>query len=80
MTGLRETTERTMIAAHKAGMTYWQRNKPVDTTPDNLASLARSCGWHGEANRAWIAGYYGARQRETGQTLSQRERFGTSTE
>ena len=31
---------------------------------DNLKSLARSCGWHGEDAISWIAGFYGAKLRE----------------
>lgn len=69
MTGLHEVNEDSMIAAHQAGMAYWRRNKPRDATPDNLASLARSCGWHGEDNAAWLAGFYGARRRDNGSTL-----------
>ena len=63
MTSLRETTEETMVAAHKAGMAYWKQNKPYYTTAEDLASLARSCGWHGEDNAAWLAGFYGAKRR-----------------
>jgi hypothetical protein len=65
MTRLRETTEQTMIAAHKAGMAYWNRNKPQDATRENLESLARSCGWHGADNESWLAGFYGAKRRTT---------------
>lgn len=61
-------TEATMVAAHQAGMAYWRRNKPYDATPDALASLARSCGWHGEDNDAWLAGFYGAKQRQHQET------------
>lgn len=61
---MRETTEATMAEAHKAGMAYWKRNRTVDATRDQLASLARSCGWHGEDNASWLAGYYGAQQRD----------------
>ncbi len=64
MSGLRETNEQTMIAAHQAGMAYWKRNKPMNATWDNLASLARSCGWHGEDNVSWLAGFYGAKSRD----------------
>ena len=63
MPGLRETTEATMVAAHQAGMDYWNRNKPEGATRENLESLARSCGWHGEDNAAWVAGFYGAKKR-----------------
>lgn len=64
-TGLRQTTEQTMIAAHQAGVAYWKRNKSEGATDDSLALLARSCGWHGEDNTAWLAGYKGAQRRET---------------
>jgi len=64
MTGIRETTEESMIAAHKAGMAYWQRNKPWEATLPNLRALARSCGWHGDDCDAWVAGFYGAKRRE----------------
>jgi hypothetical protein len=47
----------------KHGMAYWTRNKPYDATRESLESLARSCGWHGEDNVAWLAGYYGAMRR-----------------
>lgn len=57
-------SEKSMIAAHKAGMAYWQRNKPIGATEDSLASLARSCGWRDEDNAAWLAGFYGAKRRE----------------
>ena len=63
MTGLYETTEATMVAAHKAGMAYWQRNRPYDSTSESLAQVARSCGWHGDDMVAWLAGYYGAQAR-----------------
>ena len=75
MNGLHETTEATMIEAHKAGAAYWNRNKPHNATRDALELLARSCGWHGEDNAAWLAGFYGARQRETGRQLTPLERF-----
>jgi hypothetical protein len=57
------TTEATMIAAHKAGIAYWRMNRPHSATQDNLASHARSCGWHGEDTTAWLAGYNGERRR-----------------
>ena len=60
--GLREINEVSMIAAHKAGMVYWQRNKPYDATRESLESLARSCGWHGADNEAWLAGFYGVKK------------------
>lgn len=63
MTGLRETTEATMVEAHEAGVAYWKCNKPYDTTHDALVSLAKSCGWHGHDNYAWLAGFYGAKRR-----------------
>lgn len=61
---MRETTEATMIAAHKAGMAYWNRNRPWDAKRENLASLARSCGWHGEDCIAWLSGFFGAKRRD----------------
>ena len=65
MTGLRETNEATMVEAHKAGRAYWRNNRPPDAvTLESLAALARSCGWHGADNEAWLAGYYGERRRE----------------
>ena len=63
--GRSESTESTMIEAHKAGMAYWRQNRPVDATRENLASHARTCGWHGADNKAWLAGYYGAKRRDT---------------
>jgi hypothetical protein len=65
MSGLRETTEATMIAAHKAGMAFWRNNKPQDATREGLAWHARTCGWHGDDNDAWLAGFYGAKSRDT---------------
>jgi hypothetical protein len=64
-TGLRETTEDTMIAAHKAGVAYWKRNKPLQSNLRELRSVARSCGWHGEDCEAWVAGFLGAKRRES---------------
>jgi len=66
MTGLRETSEASMVAAHKAGTAFWRYNRPVDATREHLASVARSCGWHGEDETAWLAGYYGAKARDQG--------------
>jgi hypothetical protein len=63
-TSLRETTEATMIAAHKAGVAYWRNTRAHDATRASLESHARSCGWHGEDNVAWLAGFYGAMRRE----------------
>lgn len=63
MSGIRGITEQSMIAAHKAGMAYWRNNRPANATRESLQSLARSCGWHGEDNQAWIVGYYGAQHR-----------------
>lgn len=77
MSGIREITEQTMIDAHKAGMAYWQRNKPHNATDDNLRSLARSCGWHDANNDAWLAGFKGAQRRETNPRVPTfREAFG----
>jgi hypothetical protein len=63
--GLRETNEQTMIQAHRAGMAYWRMNRPHDATKEALASHARTCGWHGADNEAWVAGFYGAKRRDT---------------
>lgn len=63
MSALRESTVASMIAAHKAGRAYWQRNRPQDATREGLESVARSCGWHGEENFSWLAGFYGAKDR-----------------
>ena len=51
-----------MVEAHKAGMAYWKRNKPPGV--DGIATVARSCGWTGELETAWLAGYFGAKARE----------------
>lgn len=64
MSGIRETSEATMIAAHKAGVAFWNQNQPYEATPDNLASLAQSCGWRDADAVAWLAGFYGAQQRD----------------
>jgi hypothetical protein len=50
-----------MIRANLAGQAYWQRNKPVDATREGLASLARSCGWHGKHTEAWLRGFDSAK-------------------
>jgi hypothetical protein len=67
MTSLRETTEDTMIEAHKAGGAYWRNNRPMGkgVTVNKLASLARSCGWHGKDCEAWLAGFFGEKRRDT---------------
>ena len=57
------TTEATMIAAHKAGIAYWRNNRPHYATREGLTTHAHTCGWHGEDNAAWLAGYYGERLR-----------------
>ena len=62
--GLIEINESTMVAAHKSGMAYWNRNKPQDATRDKLESLARSLGWHGANCVSWVAGFYGAKSRD----------------
>ena len=59
-----EINERTLIAAHKAGVAYWRNNRPHDATADSLAFHARTCGWHGEYAMAWLAGFYGAKSRD----------------
>ena len=48
MSGLTETTEASMVAAHQAGMAYWNRNKPYDATPENVKMLARTLGYRDE--------------------------------
>jgi hypothetical protein len=66
-TGLRETNEQTMIEAHKAGMAFWRQAKltsVTDVARHTLEWHARTCGWHGADNIAWIAGYYGAMARD----------------
>lgn len=68
--GIREITEETMTAAHKAGMAYWYRNRPSDdVTIAGLISLAQSCGWHSEEAISWAAGYFGAKRRDGGSSL-----------
>jgi hypothetical protein len=62
---MREQDEQSMVAAHKAGMAYWNRNKPENATRESLAVLARTCGWHGKDNECWLAGFYGAKRRAT---------------
>ena len=47
MSGLTEITEASMVAAHQAGMAYWNRNKPYDATPENVKMLARTLGYRG---------------------------------
>ncbi len=64
-TGLYETTEQSMVMAHQSGMAYWRANRTHDAKRADLESLARSRGWHGEDNIAWLAGYYGAKRRAT---------------
>jgi hypothetical protein len=61
---LYETTEATLVAAHKNGAAYWTRNRTLAATKDRLSSLARSIGFHGQENEAWLAGYYGAKRRD----------------
>jgi hypothetical protein len=68
---LRDTTEQTMVAAHRAGMAYWRHNRPVNATRDSLSSHARTCGWHGEDNAAWLAGYYAEMSRTLGLSVAQ---------
>lgn len=65
MNGLRETNEDTMMLAHACGMAYWRMNQPYDATRDGLERHARTCGWYGEDNQAWLAGFYGAKRRDT---------------
>lgn len=63
ISSLHETTDATLIEAHKAGMAYWVRNMPDGASRVSLEMLARSCGWHEAECEAWVAGYYGARGR-----------------
>lgn len=65
MCGLRETTEATMVAAHKSGAAYWRNNKPINATRSGIEWLGRSLGWHGDDNVAFVAGFYGAKKRES---------------
>ncbi len=60
---IRETNEETMVQAHKAGVAYWNCNRPCEATREGLESLARSCGWHGDDMDSWVAGFYGAKRR-----------------
>jgi hypothetical protein len=66
MTHRSETNETTLIEAHKAGCAYWRANRPMGkgVTVNKLASLARSCGWHGADCEAWLAGFFGEKRRE----------------
>ena len=52
-----------MVAAHQAGMAYWNRNKPYDATPENVKMLARTLGYHDADNESFCAGFYGAKKR-----------------
>ena len=61
MSSLREMTPATLLAAHKAGATYWTKNRPHGATLDNLKSVARSCGFDDECG-AWLLGYCQARE------------------
>jgi hypothetical protein len=63
MSGLTEITEASMVAAHQAGMAYWNRNKPYDATPENIKMLARTLGYHDADNESFCAGFYGAKKR-----------------
>jgi hypothetical protein len=69
MSGLYEITEDSMVAAHKAGIAYWQRNTPIGATADNIESLARSLGYHEGDMYAFIAGFFGARRRAETETI-----------
>jgi hypothetical protein len=65
MTSIRETNEQTMIAAHKAGQAFWRQSQiaGIEAARHTLEWHARTCGWHGKDNEAWIAGYYGEHKR-----------------
>ena len=67
MTGLREVDAASLARAYAAGASYWQRNKPYDASSENLAQVARSCGWHGDDTAAWLAGYWHAFDQGAGQ-------------
>jgi hypothetical protein len=54
-----------MVMAHRSGTAYWRANRTHDANRADLERLARTLGWHGEDNIAWIAGYYGAKRRAT---------------
>lgn len=56
--------EAKLVAAHKAGMAYWRNNRPDEASREQLAFHARTCGWRGELNDAWLAGFYGAKSRQ----------------
>ena len=63
---MEQATEQSMIEAHKAGRAYWRMNRPHwSVTRDMLRFHARTCGWQGEDNDAWLAGYYGEMARNT---------------
>lgn len=55
--------ETKLLEAHQAGVAYWRANEPIYASPNNLASHARSCGWHDDLCDAWVAGFLGARSR-----------------
>lgn len=59
----RITNEAKMIEAHSAGRAYWRMNRPHEATAENLASMARTLGWTGELETAWLAGFFGEKQR-----------------
>ena len=61
---MQDENERRLLEAHQAGRAYWRMNRPHDATRENLASLARSCGWSGELCEVWLAGFYGAKSRD----------------
>jgi hypothetical protein len=65
MRGLTDVTEDSMIAAHKAGIAYWNRNKPGGASNESIESLARSLGYHDGDMLAFCAGLYGAERRAT---------------
>jgi hypothetical protein len=59
------SAESVMVAAHQAGVAYWRMNRSHDATREALASHARTCGWLNDANDSWLAGYLGAKRRDT---------------
>jgi hypothetical protein len=62
---LYETTEATLVAAHKAGCAYWRRNRTMATDDmRKLESLARTLGYHGEEQLCFMSGLLGTKRRE----------------
>jgi len=53
----------TIDKAYDAGWCYWEKNQPVALCK-NLASHARSCGWHDDLTYAWLDGFFDAKMRD----------------